>query len=268
MSVKSPFPGMDPYLERHWRDVHHSLATYARDLLQPKLPAGLLARVEEQLFVESDEAPLRSIYPDVRVFEHAQATSPGAASSAVAAEENGEDGPFVLKVDHEPATEGFIEIREVGEGNRLITVIEFLSPSNKNTVKGRRLYRRKQRELRRARVSLVEIDLLRSGERVLSLPVRRLPQKYCSTYQVCVRRGWRSDEAEIYRVRLRAPLPKIKVPLRKKDPDVELNLQQLIEQCYANGRYDTLDYVADAEPPLDADDAKWADELLRAAGRR
>lgn len=268
MTIKSPFPGMDPYLESRWRDVHQRLVLYSCDVLQPRLPAGLLARVEEQLFVEADDPPPRSIYPDVRVFEHARVTAPGAAPVAVAVEENGDDGPFILKLGNEPATEGFIEIREAGEGNRLVTVIEFLSPSNKNTVKGRRLYRRKQRELRRARVSLVEIDLLRSGERVLSLPVRRLPPEYCGTYQVCVRRGWRSDEAEIYRVRLRAPLPKIKVPLRKKDPDVELNLQQLIEQCYANGRYDTLDYAVDADPPLDADDAQWADELLRSAGRR
>lgn len=29
--MPSPFPGMDPYLEAHWGDVHTSLATYARD---------------------------------------------------------------------------------------------------------------------------------------------------------------------------------------------------------------------------------------------
>ncbi|HEX5444578.1 MAG TPA: DUF4058 family protein [Pirellulales bacterium] len=267
MNIKSPFPGMDPYLESRWRDVHQRLVLYSCDFLQPRLPSGLLARVEEQLFVESDDAPPRSIYPDVRIFEHAGATATGAAASAVAVEA-GEDGPFVVKVAHEPATEGFIEIREVGEGNRLVTVIEFLSPSNKSTVKGRRLYRRKQRELRRARVSLVEIDLLRAGKRVLSLPMRELPPQYRGMYQVCVRRGWRSDEAEVYRLRLRAALPKIKVPLRKKDADIELDLQRLIELCYANGRYDTLDYTAEADPPLEPDDAKWADELLRAAGRR
>jgi len=26
--MKSPFPGMDPYLEQHWRSVHHRLLTY------------------------------------------------------------------------------------------------------------------------------------------------------------------------------------------------------------------------------------------------
>lgn len=268
MSIKSPFPGMDPYLERHWRDVHHSLATYARDLLQPMLPGGLLARVEEQLYVESSEAPTRSIYPDARVFEHAGAPAMAGATIALAVEEDNHNGPLILKVEDEPATEGFLEIRDVGEGNRLITVIEFLSPSNKETAKGRRLYRRNQRELSRSRVSLVEVDLLRDGKRVLSFPLSRVPPDYRTTYQVCVRRGSRREEAEIYRAPLRAPLPKINVPLRKNDADVELDLQQLIDLCYRNGRYDTLDYTVHADPPLDAGDAQWADELLRSAGRR
>ena len=39
--MKSPFPGMDPYLERHWGDVHQALVTYIRDQLQPSLPDDL-----------------------------------------------------------------------------------------------------------------------------------------------------------------------------------------------------------------------------------
>lgn len=35
--MASPFPGMDPYLEQHWGDVHPSFITYARDQLQPHL---------------------------------------------------------------------------------------------------------------------------------------------------------------------------------------------------------------------------------------
>ena len=35
--MPSPFPGMDPYLEAHWRDVHASLIIYARDALQGAL---------------------------------------------------------------------------------------------------------------------------------------------------------------------------------------------------------------------------------------
>ena len=67
--MKSPFPGMDPYLERHWRDVHASLIIYARDQLQPQLPRKLCARVEERPIVEPEEGEGRSIFRDVRVVE-------------------------------------------------------------------------------------------------------------------------------------------------------------------------------------------------------
>jgi hypothetical protein len=51
--MASPFPGMDPYLEQHWGDVHQSLIIYAGDHLQKLLPKDLRARVEERVFVES-----------------------------------------------------------------------------------------------------------------------------------------------------------------------------------------------------------------------
>ena len=54
------------------------------------------------------------------------------------------------------------------------------------------------------------------------------------------------------------------MPLRKGDADAPLDLQALVDQAYRNGRYDTLDYKADPDPPLRPDDAAWADELLRA----
>ena len=42
---RSPFPGMDPYLEQYWGDVHHALCTCSRDLLRRSLPPGLIARI-------------------------------------------------------------------------------------------------------------------------------------------------------------------------------------------------------------------------------
>ena len=40
--MKSPFPGMDPYLQQHWRDVHTRLILYACDQLESGLPAELV----------------------------------------------------------------------------------------------------------------------------------------------------------------------------------------------------------------------------------
>lgn len=67
--MPSPFPGMDPYLEPHWGDVHQSLITYARDQLNGRLPRPLRARTEERVFVEQGEGEGRSRYPDVRVLD-------------------------------------------------------------------------------------------------------------------------------------------------------------------------------------------------------
>ena len=67
--MRSPFPGMDPWLELHWGDVHHSLIQYSRDAIQGTLPDDLLARVEERVYVEMDDTRIRSIAPDSRISE-------------------------------------------------------------------------------------------------------------------------------------------------------------------------------------------------------
>jgi hypothetical protein len=73
---------------------------------------------------------------------------------------------------------------------------------------------------------------------------------------------------EVYRVPLRERLPVISIPLRPADPDVPLDLQQILEQCYRNGGYDDIDYTAEPDPPLKTGDAAWADALLRENARR
>jgi hypothetical protein len=255
---------MDPYLEKHWRDVHHRLVTYSCDQLQTRLPSDLRARVEERMFVEADAGENRNIYPDMHVVErgstHAVAL---AAEPDIALAE-----PLVIRFGDEPATQGFIEIIDVGSGNRLVTVIEFLSPSNKLPGSGQNLYLRKQEECIAAGVSLVEIDLTRKGERDHSCFSYPIPPSHRTTYQICVRRGYESGAVEVYRVPLEEPLPAIRIPLRETDPDVPLQIQPLIDQCYRNGRYDDLDYKADPVPPLNTTDAAWCDELLRSKGLR
>jgi len=60
-------------------------------------------------------------------------------------------------------------------------------------------------------------------------------------------------------------------PFPGMDPYLKtlLDLQGLIDQCYRNGGYDEdIDYKAEPVPPLDPDDARWADALLRKKGKR
>jgi hypothetical protein len=262
--MASPFPGMDPYLEAHWGDIHASLIIYARDQLRGRLPGDLLARVEERVFVESSEDEERLLVPDLRVVERRGGKKTAApANGALAVAE-----PLVVKLS-DPFTEGYIEIREAGSGHRLITVIEVLSLTNKLPGMGRQKFLKKQEALRDGGVSLVEIDLLRNGGRMLPVALERLPTVYRTPYGVVVRRGWKPIDVEIYRVSSRERLPVIRIPLREADDDAPLDLQTLIEQCYRNGDYDEdIDYNRDPDPPLEGGEVRWADGLLRRAGRR
>ena len=261
----SPFPGMDPYLERFWRDVHARLIIYAADQLQGNLPSDLRARVEDRVVVEPGDGDSRSVFPDIRIVQRGHGPSHAATSQTNIAMLE----PITLRLDDEPMTETFIEIIDVGSGKQVVSVIEVVSLANKVPGDSQEKYRRKRDELRSGAVSLVEIDLLRAGQRQFGVPRDRVPASHRTTYQVCVRKGWESSAVQIYPVPLRLRLPVIQIPLRQTDSPVPLDLQALIELCYRNGGYDDdIDYRSQPDPPLDAQDDAWADELLRSQGRR
>lgn len=260
--MRSPFPGMDPYLEQFWQDVHSRLVLYAADQLESQLPDNLACRVEERIALEAEGMKPRSAYPDVKIAERGgRGGAAGVRSSAAVME------PIIVEYD-EPATETFINIVEAGPGQRLVTVIEVLSLSNKLPGEGQNQYRQKQRELAGAGVSLVEIDLLRRGQRVLSVPASMLPPQAETTYLACVRRGGRS-RFELYPMPLRSALPAIRIPLRETDDDIRLDLQAVVEQAYRKGRYHlSVHYAKPPEPRLAGADARWAQALLKKTRRK
>jgi len=256
--MPSPFPGMDPYLEQHWRDVHSRLITIASAALNSVLPREPVARVEERVVVDSAAyAQPRAIFPDLRVYQDREGTPGGGDESAAAVAE-----PIVLELEMEEETETYITILN-SSGGQLITVIEFLSPRNKVPGDARDQYRRKRDELAAARVNLVEVDLVREGRwRELLLPLIA-PGWVQTPYRVVIRRFHPKLRAELYPISLRHRLPRIPIPLWAEDRDVVLDLNPLIEQAYREGRYDRTDYSVPSQPPLEGEDAAWADELLR-----
>src|SRR3954468_21705647 len=88
MTVKNPFPGMNPWLELNWRGTHARLVVYAGDQLQGRLPADLVANVEEDVAIGFTGAR-GALRPDVHITEKwdsggygvgtAVAAGPGAA---------------------------------------------------------------------------------------------------------------------------------------------------------------------------------------------
>ncbi len=256
---------MDPYLEMHCSDVHQSLVTYAREALQPGLPADLVARMEERVFIETEPDRIRRIVPDVHIPTHPGWTGPAdserdTGTLAVAK-------PVVFDLILDPTTEGYIEIRERA-GGKVITVIEFLSPANKCGGPGQEKYLQKQEEVLSSDASLVEIDLVRSGRRVLALPAAEVPTRFRNDYLVCISPGWVKGRRELYALPLRQPLPAIPIPLREGEARVNLPLRELVARVYAVGRFDLTDYTVQPEPRLSPEDVAWAAELLKADGQR
>jgi hypothetical protein len=263
--MKSPFPGMDPYLEDYWPDVHSRLATYASDHLNPRLPPGLRARIQESTAIEADEPDEgdRDTYvPDVQIRTTSSKTTRRAANSSPPPMK-----PIVVtRSVSEPQRSVHIVTTEKG---RLVTAIEFLSPSNKIGSEGRDDYIEKRKGILAAGASLVEVDLIRAGLHVLAFDPAKLPARSRMPYAVAAIRWWKPRKVEIYPIPLRAPLPTISIPLRKTDSDVTLNLQELIEEAYEKGGYDgDIDYRQDPSPALDPLDAAWLNKLLKAAGKR
>lgn len=254
---------MDPWLERYWNDVHHTIIQDLADQLSESLPNDLYVSVEERVYVvEPDSGHRRHIVPDVAVVRSARTASGGSAGAVVGLAE-----PIRIKMPDEPATEGFIQIREMREGNPLVTAIEVISPTNKLQRQARAEYLNKREEYYRAKINVVELDLLRSGRHLIGVPLAGLDPVQLAPYKCAVRRGGdlAGFEIEYYPLPLRQGLPRIAIPLRQKDDDVALDLQRPIDRAYHRGRYGMrIDYGMPPVPPLSPEDAAWAVEMIAA----
>jgi hypothetical protein len=258
--MKSPFPGMDPFLERHWEDVHTRLIGYIADALQPQLSEDLIARMEEKVYVE-DDGQTRLRRPDVRVVENptpwrSQAGAPGAAVL---------DEPMLLEPIGDPIRQRSVLIYDAA-GHRIVTAIEVLSPWNKSPGKAVNAYLEKREKYINSEMNLIEIDLVRTGDWTGMIGPFVVPEKGLTTYRVTVTQPQLPGPYH-YPISIRAKLPVIKVPLRPHDVPATLNLQELIDHAYLMGRYDRIDYTTPCTPPLIGPEMEWAEQLLRDAGK-
>lgn len=272
--MKNPFPGMNPYLEARWGDVHTRLCAYVSAALQPNLPAGLRARAQEVVYLETlsgqriqrfeaDGVVIRSDGFDRKARRGASGNGAGVATIE----------PVLIRHPPTVMRQRSVEIVDTTSGNRVVTAIEILSPGNKSAGRLNKLYLGKIDRYQEAGVNIVEIDLLRSSRRRLPVKTEELPPDRRTPYLVCVQRGISEDYAEddnagddytweVYPLPLREPLARIPIPCRKTDPDVALALQPLIDQTYVDGGHDDIDYTVPPSPPLDADDQAWATKIL------
>lgn len=270
--MNSPFPGMDPYIETCglWEDFHSHLMEKIGERLADAAPDRYLVRTGERSYValvESAGERSHPILPDVSISAAGQKRKRAAKGSATAlAEPDGDGEPIAIRAFiQEEHRETFVEIIDANRDHRLVTTIEVLSPSNKRPgTEGWELYQRKRQSLLLGNVNLVEIDLLRGGQRMPMLDP--WPD---SPYTLLVARTG-SSVCRVWRAQFRRPLRSIPVPLAKPDPDIPLALQPMIDEIYRRFRYErTIDYKKPLTPPLDAGDSVWLKQQLRArAGRK
>jgi hypothetical protein len=242
---------MDPYIESWiWGDFHANAVVAIRGQLNPRLPKRYIASTELYVWRVDDTERLLLGGPDVFVSDKVPTPTGPAVATATA--------PIVTMLPGVVRKQRYVKIVD-SEARRVVAVIELLSPSNKTSGEDGQAYRMKREEYIAGGVSLIEIDLLRSGHR----PPLGNPAPPISDYYVLVHRGWEKDRMGIWPVSVRDPLPPIPVPLDPDVPDAVLNFRACLDEVYDVGRYaEQLDYAKPPTPPLREPDATWARELL------
>jgi|YNPBryantNP2012_1023418.scaffolds.fasta_scaffold01416_6 hypothetical protein len=261
--MPSPFPGMDPYIEdpKIWPDFHNNLAAEIQGqlnrVIQPRYVARLVPYVTYETIEISD---VRGIRPDVGIW-HVPAREGVIETTAVITPAPVES---IVAVDI-PVRLASVAVHLVGT-MQLVTAIEILSPINKRP--GHEAYtdyQRKRRDLLRSPAHLIELDLLRGGERMpLEKPVGP------SAYVLMLSHAERRPRVSVWPLQLRDRLPVLPVPLLEPDPDVALDLGAAVAAVYERGGYASLiDYRQPPPPPnLSEAEARWLDDLLRQRGLR
>jgi hypothetical protein len=265
--MQSPFPGMDPYLEKRglWEGFHDRLIHKIDESLAQVLPRGYTIDTAVRSYVVLMEAEGKKeslAKPDVAVTEPAPEKKPRKKKGGVAVAEPSEAGESVPMQAFvaEEFEEKFVEIYAEGEKRILVTCIEVLSPANKRKgTKGWRKYERKRQAMLLGRANFIEIDLLRGGDKMPMLTP--WPD---SPYTLLVSRAEDAPYCRVWLAHFQRRLPVIPVPLLAPDPDLTLDLQPLLDGIYALGRYDErIDYTRPLTPSLSDAEARWVREALK-----
>lgn len=217
---------MDPYLEhpKLWPAFQHQLLACLYQILLPGLVDRYRARVGNRTYVS--------------------------------------EMPLFTSIIREEYTEEFIEIRTRTD-NRLVTLLEVVSPANKTTQAGRQAYLDKRKEAANQKAGIVEIDLVLQGKPTLTYSRDGLPE---FDHAVSVTRATAPDRYEIYTATIQKRLPKFKLPLAPDDRDALLDLQAAFARAYDLGGFGTLiDYKGSPPPDVPLTDAykTWIIDLLK-----
>jgi hypothetical protein len=251
---------MDPFLESQgfWPDFHPTFLVCLREALNDQLPSHYAALIEERIQLLDASGDVVGFRPDVAVARRpGRGTWPSGEQGSTVAVIEPISMPLARR-DLDEVTERWITIKRLPD-QKLVTVIEILSPTNK-LPRGREEYLGKRQKTLDRPVHLVEIDLLLQGRRIpLGEPLP--PGDY---YAFVSRAVEPRESCDVYAWPLPHPLPQIPIPLLAPDPDIPLDLAALATRAYDQGRYGRLvDYSAELGIPLPPETLRWITETAR-----
>jgi len=191
--MRSPFPGVDPFIEAtgRWVGFHNVLIAHCSELLNASLPENYAALVDErvELVDLSQDSNRRSKRPDVAVVRDLGSASASSVTSLTTASTIVPTTVTLTEYDEVP--EAYIDIISLPE-REVVTSVEILSPTNRSKADGGD-YLAKRAALLRRGINLVEIDLLLGGSRLPAL--EPLPH---GDFYAFVSRGNRRPKCEVY----------------------------------------------------------------------
>jgi len=254
---------MDPFIEACglWEDFHPLLIADIHRVLAAMVPDHYFVRLGTRSYValtDTEGKEFKPFLPDVGIpTPEGKRAEPTASAVAEATETEAITMEAFVSTEYR---ETYIDIFARDPDKRLVTCIELLSPSNKRRgSEGWELYLRKRQGLLLGAANLVELDLLRGGQRMPMMTAWPT-----SPYTLLVCRKQHAPRCRVWPASFQRPLPRIPVPLSPPDADVQLDLQPLVAAIYARSRYNRdLDYSRPLQPALTGDESAWLAEQLR-----
>ncbi len=276
--MSTPFPGMDPYLERPnlWAGVHNRLIIAIADYLSPRLRPRYFVSVQERSRLDRPLEMSFTSIPDVGIVgPYAPRQQPQQRQPQPSAAVAERPTPLEIQIPMpDRIRETYLEIQEIdaapdlvangdGQNVRVITMLEILSPWNKRVGEGRLDYERKRNEILRSYTNLVEIDLLREGTPLV------LAETAPYDYSLFVSRALDRPRALFWPFSVRDPIPSFTLPLQPDDDEPEVDLNTILHELYDRAGYDLrIRYGEEPVPPLEENNVGWANSLLHEAGLR
>jgi hypothetical protein len=262
--MRSPFPGMNPYLEHPalWSSFHFRLISTILSSLDSALPPQYYTEIKTHTYqvLEGSEEDEEGQWVRNRStgFSADSSRSQDEQSNITAVTPPLKCPQSVILPMRVTLKERYLEVRELSS-EAIITIVKVLTPRNKRRGRGRTVYERKRSRILGSMSHLIEIDLLRGYA-----PMTMSGVVQPTDYRIMVSRAVQRPKADVYGFNLSKSIPSFPLPLKPGDVELIVDLQTIVMGVYERAGYgDRIDYRQSVPAPaLSPAQQQWVDSLL------